>query len=135
MSYSKWFIRLGAAAYASFIVAIIVFADTGACGAPCKPAEWFPYGDKIGHVTLLAMLAYVINVAVPSSRGRFGLSTVSAAILAAISFEECSQLMFETRTADVFDQLANCVGVIVGDVLSRDHAAVLSHPRRICARM
>lgn len=116
---NRMLMKVSACLYGAFIVWIIVRSDTGGCGTVCAPAGWFPLGDKAGHVGLLAMLALLSNLAVGTARGRFGISKISALLLIAISIEECSQVMFPGRTPDVLDQLANCCGIYVGDLVSR----------------
>lgn len=112
-------LRAVALLYGGFILYIILRSDSGGCGTVCAPAKWFPMGDKVGHVVLLSFLTLISNLAFESPRQRFGFSIVSACVLIAISLEECSQVIFPGRTPDVLDQLANCVGILCGDLFSR----------------
>jgi VanZ family protein len=105
-------IRL-ALVFAAFIGLLVVLADTHSLG-PLYAVYDFPYGDKIGHVTLYGTLTLLANLAVMQLRGGGSSRTVllaSAAMLVIVSLEELSQLMFPARTVDVFDLAASAAGV------------------------
>jgi VanZ family protein len=99
--------------FAAFIALLVVLADTHSLG-PLYAVYEFPYGDKIGHVTLYGTLTLLANLALMQLRGGGSPRTVllaSAAMLVVVSLEELSQLLFPARTVDIFDLVASAAGV------------------------
>ncbi|MGE0058484.1 MAG: VanZ family protein [Dehalococcoidia bacterium] len=105
-------IRL-ALGFAALIAFLSVLADTRNLG-PLMMAYDFPYGDKIGHIGLYGVLTLLVNLAVSQIRGRSStrsVLTVSTIMLALVSLEELSQLLFPARTVDWRDLAASYIGV------------------------
>jgi VanZ family protein len=105
-------IRL-ALAFAACIGVLIVLADMKSLG-PLYAVYDFPYGDKIGHITLYGTLALLIHLAAFQVRGRAttaSVAVVSAAVICLVSLEELSQVAFPARTVDVWDLFASYIGV------------------------
>lgn len=97
-----------AAVFLLLIVAIIVIADEG-LGPHLFPwAYQTPGMDKVGHVTLMGMLAYLLNRAM---RGRVRLVTTS--LLVAVTLEEVSQLFTRNRRFDPGDLACDVVGIVM----------------------
>jgi len=100
--------------FGSFIVVIIILADTGHLGFLHAVYD-FPYGDKAGHFILYGLLSLVVNLSVFEARpaaDRRRLAVITSLLLAVvIGLEEYSQRFFPTRTSDIFDLTASYLGV------------------------
>jgi polysaccharide biosynthesis protein VpsQ len=98
-----------------FIIGVIILADLGRLGGLHGIYD-IPYGDKVGHFTLYGLLGFVLDLSVFEARplaNKKSLAVITSLILiAVIGLEEISQIWIPTRTADVFDWLAGCAGVI-----------------------
>jgi hypothetical protein len=98
----------------AFLLTIIVLADTGHGGRLFALAEIIPAGDKVGHFLLFGALSFPANLVLRSARIRWRrivLRKASVFILAAITLEECSQVLFPSRTFDLLDLSAGALGV------------------------
>ncbi|HUI88200.1 MAG TPA: VanZ family protein [Anaerolineales bacterium] len=106
----RWAIFFGV-----FIVFIIIAADTGHIGRLGKVYD-FPNGDKVGHFVLFGLLSFVIDLSVLEARplaDKKRLVVLTNFLVALfVGLEEYSQRFFPTRTADIFDFLASCAGII-----------------------
>lgn len=98
-----------------FIFWIIVVADSGASNIFIDGVRAIPYGDKFGHTCLYAVLAALVNLSLkPRAKKYLGLPLGCALVLLFALIEELSQGFFpSTRTLDVQDAIADCVGVYV----------------------
>ena len=80
--------------------------------------ERIPFGDKLGHLGLIGTMSFLCNLAFPS-RKLAGLITVTTLILLiALSLEELSQGWIKGRHLDLFDWLADLVGLAIGQLLA-----------------
>jgi len=112
------FMKYIAVLFFVFIVALIVLADTDHLPHFIHAIYDFPYGDKLGHFILFGLLNFFITSAFLSSnlsrpRGWVALS-VGLILAVLVTAEEFSQKNFSSRTFDLLDLLASCVGVTVG---------------------
>lgn len=72
-----------------------------------------PHGDKLGHMSLYAVLAALVHLSLKSrEKKHLGLPLGCALVLLFALVEELSQGFFPgKRTLDVLDVLADCLGV------------------------
>jgi len=97
----------------AFIVWIIVVSDSGNSNILIDSVRAIPYGDKLGHASLYAVLAVLVNLSIkPRAKKHFGLPLGCALVLAFALLEELSQGFFPgTRTLDIEDAAADFIGV------------------------
>ena len=109
-----------AAFFFGFILWIIVVSDIGGPNVLIDSVRAIPYGDKLGHMGLYAVLALLVNLSLkPRSQRYLGLPLGCALVLAFALWEELSQYFFpSTRMLDVQDALADIVGVYMAAWLS-----------------
>jgi VanZ family protein len=101
-----------------FVIVVIVLADRGSLPYSIRALYDFPNGDKLGHFVLFGLLNFFLARALLSafpSKPK-GWVTVSISLILAllVAAEEWSQQFFATRTFDLLDLLASCVGLVVG---------------------
>ena len=99
-----------------FILLVILAADTGQMPSFIRTMYDFPNGDRVGHVVLYGILAFLLAGAFPHKirLGRFLLPIVIVALLVFCVAEECSQSLFSTRTADFIDLTCSGAGILFG---------------------
>lgn len=104
---------VAAGSFFIFILWIIVVSDSGASNIIIDSVRAIPYGDKLGHAGLYALLAALVSLSLkPTHKKYIGLPLGCALVLAFALLEELSQGFFpSTRTLDVQDALADCIGV------------------------
>ena len=109
--------RIAALGFISFFLIIIGIADRG------EGYQWWafigriPYGDKVGHLGLVATLALLCNLAFPprpATRWTRFITLTTLVLLVLLSLEELAQTFIPTRTCDVFDWLADLAGLALG---------------------
>ena len=108
--------KIAALLFFLFLVLIIVAADTGRMPSFLRSMYGFPNGDRVGHVVLYGILAFLLACAFPRAV-RFRRLSIPIAIIALLIFsglEECSQALFSTRNADVVDFACSCAGIFIG---------------------
>ncbi len=101
-----------AAAFAIFILAVVLLADQGRLPGFLYALYDFPYGDKLGHFLLMGGLALLANLALGQRSPRLRL-LVTLGIAALVALEELSQELFLTRHADLLDLAASLCGIAV----------------------
>lgn len=112
--------RRSAIIFGIFILIIVILADTRHLGGLYALYD-FPFGDKVGHFFLFGLLSMAINLSVistelqpdPSTRPSNIRKVIQASLILAlfVGLEEFSQRWFPSRTSDVFDLLASCLGI------------------------
>jgi VanZ family protein len=110
----KWI----AALFTLFILAVILLADLGRLPAVFRAASDYPFGDKLGHFVLFALLSLFITLtAVRSIPGcapaRLGLK-ITLVLGVLVSIEEGTQRYISTRSPDWVDLGASLLGLIIG---------------------
>lgn len=98
------------------IVPTIVLADLGRLPGFLAAVYAFPDGDKVGHFVLYGLLAFLLVIALPSEnpqRLRRASLLACSLLVVAIGIEEISQMLLETRSADLQDFICSVLGVIV----------------------
>ena len=99
-----------------FISFIIFLADTADHNFAFRLIGYVPYGDKIGHVVLYGLMALFLNYGFNfKSKKIFGFNMQIGAIivLTFAGLEEITQYWLPSRTCDVFDFVADTVGVVL----------------------
>ncbi|MBI5932887.1 MAG: VanZ family protein [Chloroflexi bacterium] len=116
-----------AALFALFIVAVIALADTNRIGF-LKELYDFPHGDKAGHFILYGILSFLLNAsfvrALRHRPARRILFFVSLLLALAIGIEEWSQVLVPGRTPDWCDLLFSYLGVAAGAWMANRFSAV-----------
>ena len=113
--------RVAASAFVLFFVTISVIADRG------EGVRWWgfighiPQGDKLGHMVLVGTMAFLCNLAIlPRSRPwlpRF-ITLTTLVLLVLLSLDEVVQAFISTRTCDIFDWLADLMGLALGQTVA-----------------
>lgn len=108
-------------AFFLFICWIIYLADSGQDSLFFQLVRAIPYGDKLGHVVLYGLLAFLLNLALRGRSVRWlGLELQRGAliVLAFALLEEATQAFFPNRTLDWVDILSDVTGVVMFSYLS-----------------
>jgi len=93
-----------------FISYIIFLADSADYNFAFRVVGFIPYGDKICHALLYGVMALLLNRALDFRRYR-GILVGSIVVLSFATLEEFSQYFIVSRTFDMYDLLADFVGV------------------------
>lgn len=105
------------ALFATFLLVVIILADTGQLGF-LGIIYLFPFGDKAGHFILFGILAFLVVLTTLRSR-RFldpRLVAVSVTLILALlaAAEEYSQKFFALRTFSLLDLFFSWAGLVLG---------------------
>lgn len=102
------------------IIGIIFTADLGLVYRLFGFLYSFPYGDAVGHFTLLGTLSLLVALGFPSRRIAIGpLHPLKTCLILAglITLEEISQIFLPDRTFSLIDLAANYAGIfLLGEV-------------------
>jgi VanZ family protein len=114
-------IRVACFVFALFIGLVVYAADVGIGKHYFDIVRSFPLGDKISHLCLMGIMSALANLAARGRRIRlgpisFGLGTVIVA--AVVVAEEISQIWVPGRTFDLFDLVADFLGIACGEILA-----------------
>lgn len=103
-------------AFFAFLVLIIYQADTAHYNFAFKMVGRIPYGDKIGHIVLYGIMAFLLNY---GFRGKkwLNLSVGSLIVFMFAFLEELSQAYFPSRSFDLADVLADILGIVLFTIL------------------
>ena len=96
------------------LLSLVSLADSGHGQRLFALANVIPGGDKVGHFVLFGPLAFLVNLVWQAGTVRwFGLRWLkgSVAIMAVVTLEECSQVLFRSRTFDLLDLAADGLGI------------------------
>jgi polysaccharide biosynthesis protein VpsQ len=104
-----------------FVAYIIYSADGGVANYFIDTARSTPYGDKVGHVFLFGLLAFFACVVsdyrvITLRKIRVPLGSVIVSVF--VILEEFSQAFFPSRTLDIVDLAADCVGIAGASLLA-----------------
>jgi len=97
-----------------FISFIIFLADTADHNFAFRLIGYLPYGDKVMHTLLYGLMALLLNFGLNyKSKKIFGLNLQIGAILVLTfaGLEEITQYWLPSRTCDIFDFVADTLGV------------------------
>jgi polysaccharide biosynthesis protein VpsQ len=115
-------IRLLQIVYCTFILLAVVLADLGLMSWFREYASQYPGIDKAIHFILVGGLSWVLIFAFNAKRmNLLGSSLYVGTILtfALVTLEECSQLLIATRRFELLDLLADYLGILVAEILTR----------------
>ncbi len=101
-----------------FISSIIFIADNANYNFALRWVGAIPYGDKLGHATLYGVMAMLLNYGL-SYRKIKGVQLGAVLVLTFAILEEFSQIYIPSRTFDLYDILADIVGVVIFSKLKR----------------
>ncbi len=113
----KKFFTIG---FVVFLGLIIYWANTASMPALVKQIYRFPFGDKLGHFTLYATLAYLLSLAMPFKKVTIFGKPIALGVLLALGFatlEEFSQFFFPSRTPDLFDLASGYLGIFASTLI------------------
>lgn len=99
-------------AFFAFLVLIIYQADTAHYNFAFKMVGRIPYGDKIGHIVLYGIMAFLLNYGFEGEKW-FKIQIGSIIVLVFSILEEISQAYFPSRSFDLSDIMASIVGIII----------------------
>ncbi|WP_060826131.1 VanZ family protein [Sulfurospirillum cavolei] len=99
-------------AFFAFLVLIIYQADTAHYNFAFKMVGRIPYGDKIGHIVLYGIMAFLLNYGFKGKKW-FKIQIGSLIVLVFSILEEISQAYFPSRSFDLADIMASIVGIII----------------------
>lgn len=110
-----------AASFIVFFIWIVVIADRGNGTPWWSFIDRIPCGDKLGHLGLIGMMSFLCNLAFTrktSTRPR-SITLTTWVLFFLLSLEELSQGFIPHRHLDLFDWLADIVGLAVGQMVAR----------------
>jgi polysaccharide biosynthesis protein VpsQ len=108
---------LFAVGFIVFFIWIVGIANSGNGTPWWSFIHRIPFGDKLGHLGLIGTMSFLCNLAFPSRRCGFPLRFITLTtfiLLVLLSLEELSQAFIKTRHLDLFDWLADLVGLGIG---------------------
>jgi hypothetical protein len=108
--------RFAALAFIAGLTLLIALADLGRLPGPVLFLYTLPLGDKLAHLTLGALGAFLVDAALPQARSR-RLPLGSSLLALALGLEEASQGLNSLRVCDPLDLAATLVGVGLGAAL------------------
>ena len=97
-----------------FIGYILYSANTGTPNIFFTIIGKVPYGDKIAHMGLVGMLAFLLNLLLSSktfSFKGFNILVASFGVFCFMTVEEFSQIWIDKRTFDLVDLTFNYIGI------------------------
>jgi len=98
-----------------FILGVIVFlADQKKYQPLFRRVREMPYGDKLGHLFLMGLFSFLLNMAMGCRTWRIRrieLLRGSLIVALLVTLEEFSQLFFRTRTFDAVDLVFDYLGI------------------------
>ncbi len=116
--------------FIAFIVGVIIIADR-ADGPPFWSfINRIPWGDKVGHLGLIGTLSFLCNLAFRTRKWRYATLTTMV-LLVLLTGEELSQAFVPSRHLDLFDWLADLVGLALGQWMAYGVRAFLT--KRVAA--
>lgn len=105
----------------AFILWVIYLANAGQSSYFFKLVGMIPHGDKVGHFMLFGLLTLFVNIATKCrclSLGEISIYWGSLAVWLFVTIEEFSQHFIPTRTLDIYDYLADLIGITIFSLLS-----------------
>lgn len=98
-----------------FILGVIVFlADQKKYQPLFRRVREMPYGDKLGHLILMGLFSFLLNMALNCGTLRvWKIELLKGSLIVAliVTVEEFSQLFIRSRTFDAGDLLFDYVGI------------------------
>ena len=115
-------IRLLQIAYCIFILLVVALADLGLMSWFREYASQYPGIDKAIHFILVGFLSRILIFAFNAKQlNLLGSSLFVGTIVtfSLVTLEECSQLLIATRRFELWDLLADYLGILVAEMLAR----------------
>lgn len=112
-----FFLKILAVGFILFMVVIVAIANRGEGDRWWSFIHTIPYGDKLGHIGLMGALCLLCNLAFKRRHYRFlppSITRVTFILFVLVTLEELSQAFISTRSCDLFDWLADLVGLALG---------------------
>lgn len=112
---------LPALAFFSFLLWVIVAADAGTPNYFLQQAGEIPNGDKLGHLLLFSLLALLLNFATRARQLAVGRYKIYLGVVLTLGFallEECSQLLFPSRSFELLDIMADLLAMALATGLT-----------------
>jgi len=101
-------------AFFCFIIWVIYLANTGQSSVFFQFIASIPYGDKLGHFCLFGLLTLMMNFAFKLKSFKVCSMELFLGTMLVVTFvivEEFSQYYIPNRTFDLFDLLADFIGI------------------------
>lgn len=112
----KQFFRICTLVVSLFACWLIYQKDLGISNSIINYVAAWPNGDKVGHFLLFGFLSFCAVFATDfkkASTSRYvPMYLASLVVCALVTIEECSQLLFKTRSFEIADIMANILGVM-----------------------
>jgi len=113
------------ALYLVMLGVIAVWADLGISAWVFTVAGDLPLGDKLGHMVLAGILAFLLNGALRCRRSSLaGVRILTGNLIAylLVLIEETTQFWMTTRNVDIWDVLFSIVGIHLFGLLALRNA-------------
>ena len=98
------------------VLLLIVIAANLGLGPFLFPFVYYiPWGDKLGHLILMGMLSFLVNLATGASKVRIFSKDIlkgTLLVLVVVTLEEFTQLFLEFRGFSMIDLVFDYVGII-----------------------
>jgi len=109
--------KLVATLFLVFIGLVIIAADTDTLPTFVRDLYRFPGGDRVGHLILYGILAFLLARAFPRrlTTGRFSLAVSSLWTMGLALLEELSQFIFPARTPALLDLGCGLLGILLAE--------------------
>jgi len=107
--------------YLAFLILIIVLADIKVATWVFTIAKIMPYGDKICHMILMGIFSYLLNSTLVCREIEFkNLKILSGSLIVycLVLTEEISQIFVASRSPDIYDALADIIGIYLFGILA-----------------
>lgn len=102
------------AAFALFMVIIVVLADLDALPGLFSIIYIVPHGDSIVHFILMGIMSFILHLTFHTVRVTpLRLSRTALIMLTIVTLEECSQLFFANRSFSLLDLSADILGILL----------------------
>ncbi len=108
--------------YCTFILLVVLLADLGLMSWFREYAHQYPGLDKALHFSLVGFLSWILIFAFNVKRVNLlglGLYAGTMLTLVLVTLEEFSQLLIATRRFELFDLLADYLGILAAEILAR----------------
>lgn len=107
-------IWLVTAVFVVFLLSVIYIANQGTVTGPLRFIYVLPGGDKVGHLVMMGILSFLVNLSLRGALMRVGRwYTLKGSLLVgmAVTVEELSQQFVESRTFSLVDLAFDFVGI------------------------
>ena len=104
-----------AIAFGAFVLLIVLAADLGVIQSLLPYVYVIPGGDKLGHLVLMGMLSFLVNLALRAERIRLVWIRPlkgSLLVLVLVALEEASQSLLPHRSFSLVDLAFDAVGIV-----------------------